>query len=88
MDALEPFPSFKSVIGLEVPSGERCHNDTALLHNSAQGPRHPHSVHVGAVDEEHPWVSQMCENGNTGQGRTTERSRQMFVLIQKQRERR
>lgn len=35
MDALDPFPLFKSVIGLEVPSGERCHNDTALLHNSA-----------------------------------------------------
>lgn len=35
MDALEPFPLFKSVIGLEVPSGERCHNDTSLLHNIA-----------------------------------------------------
>ena len=34
MDALEPFPLFKSVIGLEVPSGVRCHNDTALLHNN------------------------------------------------------
>lgn len=34
MDALEPFPLFKSVTGLEVPSGERCHNDTALLHNN------------------------------------------------------
>lgn len=30
MDALEPFPLFKSVTGLEVPSGERCYNDTAL----------------------------------------------------------
>lgn len=49
MDALKPFPSFKSVIGLEVPSGERCHNDTALLHNSTSGQPlpHPHSVHVG-----------------------------------------
>lgn len=34
MDALERIPLFKSVIGLEVPSGERCHNDTTLLHNS------------------------------------------------------
>lgn len=33
MDALEPFPLFKSVTGLEVPSGERCHNNTTLLHN-------------------------------------------------------
>lgn len=27
MDALEPFPLFKTLTGLEVPSRERCHNE-------------------------------------------------------------
>lgn len=34
MDTVEPFPLFKSVTGLEVPSWEMCHYDTALQHSS------------------------------------------------------
>lgn len=55
MDALEPFPLFKSVIGLEVPSGERCHNDTALLHNNNTCKANPacialpHSLHADVL---------------------------------------
>lgn len=64
MDALEPVPLFKSVIGLEVPSGERCHNDTALLHNSARRQLLPASLTYSVLML---WMLWMTENPRISQ---------------------
>lgn len=71
MDALEPVPLFKSVIGLELPSGERCHNDTALLHNGARRQPLPASLTCEVLmlmswRTEAPRISQTCGQGLCG----------------------
>lgn len=65
MDALEPVPLFKSVIGLEVPSGERCHNDTAQLHNNVCRQSLPASFIYSVLMlmlwmTENPGISHIC----------------------------
>lgn len=68
MDALEPIPLFKSVIGLEVLSGERCHNDAALLHNRTCRQSWPASLTYSVLMlmfwmTENLRISQICGSG-------------------------